>query len=177
MALDKPADEKAKLKACEKDLCSIILKKQAKGSDLACSIGRTWEKSKIVNGVKQKQISWTFGDAQCSVDVKMPRAGIIDALTKPSYDLQLAKHTIACKVEREEGVSDVALNTAPKMSFKGGKVDKIWLNVSEIKAPTIIKGAIWTVSKLESSIGLFHGEMVDEVNEFIHEKCAKRYPK
>ena len=176
-ALDKPADEKAKLKACEKQLCSIILKRQAGGSDLACNIGRTWEKSKIVNGVRQKRISWTFGDAQCKVAVKMPRAGIISALTKPSFDLQLAKHTINCQVEREEGVSNVALDMAPKMTFKAGKVDKIWLNVTDIKAPAIIKGAIWTVSQLEANIGVFHGEMIDEVNEFIHQKCAKRYPK
>ena len=175
-ALDKPGDERARLKACEKQLCSIILKRRASGDDLACNIGRTWEKSKIVNGVRQKRISWSFGDAQCRVAVKMPRAGIISALTKPNFDLQLAKHTINCQVEREEGVSDVTLRLAPKMAFKAGKVDKIWLNVSEIEAPTIIKGAIWTVSQLEANIGVFHGEMVDEVNEFIHQKCAKRYP-
>ena len=176
MALDRPADEKAKLKACEKKLCAIILKKPASGSDLACNIGRTWEKSRIVNGVRQKRISWTFGDARCTVAVKMPRAGIVSALTKPSFELQLAKHTINCRVEREEGISDIALNMSPKMAFKAGKVDKIWLNVSDIKAPTIIKGALWTVSQLEANVGVFHGEMVDEVNEFIHQKCAKRYP-
>ena len=176
MALDKPADEKAKLKACEKQLCTIILKRRASGSDLACNIGRTWEKSKIVNGVRQKRISWSFGDAQCTVAVNMPRARIINALTKPRFDFQLAKHTINCRVEREEGVSDVTLNLAPKMAFKAGKVEKIWLNVSDINAPAFIKGALWTVSQLEANIGVFHGEMVDEVNEFIHQKCAKRYP-
>ncbi len=175
-ALDTPPDEKKKLKACEKKLCSIILKKDAGGGDLSCDIGRTWEKSKIVKGVKQKKISWTFGDARCTVDVKMKRAAIIAALTKPEHEFSLDKHTIKCLIERSEGVTNVSLDMAPKMSFKAGKVEKIWLNVSNIEAPTIIKGALWTVSQLEQNIGVFHGEMVDETNEFIHEKCAKRYP-
>ncbi len=175
-ALDTPADEKDKLQACEKQLCGIILKKEASGADLSCDIGRTWEKSKIINGVKQKQISWTFGDARCTVDVKMSRAGIIEALTKPAHDLTLDNHTVKCQIERSEGITDVSLDMAPKMSFKAGKVEKIWLNVSKIEAPTIIKGALWTVSKLEQNVGLFHSEMVEETNEFIHQKCAKRYP-
>ena len=73
-------------------------------------------------------------------------------------------------------INDVSINMAPKMSFKGGKVDKIWLNVSEIEAPTLIKGAIWTVTKLEQNVGLFHSDMVEETNKFLHQKCAKRYP-
>lgn len=176
-ALEVPADEKEKLKACEKQLCSIILKKETSGGDLSCDIGRTWQKSKIVKGVKEKNISWTFGDARCSVKVNMPRQGIVDALTKPAYDLQLANHKIHCDVERTDEVSKIDLEMAPKMSFKDGKVAKAWLNVSKIEAPTIIKGALWTVAKLEENVGLFHGEMISEVNEFIHQKCAKRYGK
>ncbi len=174
-ALEVPADEKAKLKACEKQICSIILKKKTAGNDLSCDIGRTWQKSKIVKGVKEKNISWTFGDARCTVKVSMPRKGIVDALTKPAYDLQLPKHKIHCEVERTEEVNKIDIEMAPKMSFKDGKVSKTWLNVSKIEAPAIIKGAIWTVAKLEENIGLFHGEMISEINEFIHEKCAKRH--
>ena len=174
-ALEVPADEKAKLKACEKQICSIILKKKTSGSDLSCDIGRTWQKSKIVKGVKEKNISWTFGDARCTVKVNMPRQGIVDALTKPAYDLQLPKHKIHCEVERTEAVNKIDIEMAPKMSFKDGKVAKTWLNVSNIEAPAIIKGAIWTVAKLEENVGLFHGEMISEINEFIHEKCAKRH--
>ena len=174
-ALETPADEKTKLKACEKQICSIILKKKTSGGDLSCDIGRTWQKSKIVKGVKEKNISWSFGDARCSVKVNMPRQGIIDALTKPAYDLQLAKHKIHCDVERTDTVSKIDLEMAPKMSFKDGKVTKAWLNVSNIEAPAIIKGALWTVATLEENVGLFHGEMISEVNEFIHQKCAKRH--
>lgn len=174
-ALNTPGDEKKKLRACEKKLCNIILKKQATGEDLRCSIGRTWQKSKIVKGVRQKRITWTFGDARCTVDVKMSRAEIIAALSKSKHDVVLDRHTINCQVERSEGITDVKIDMAPKLAFKNGRAEKAWLNVSKIDAPTIIKGALWTVTKLEDNVGLFHAEMIEEINEFVHEKCAKRY--
>ncbi|MGI9520563.1 MAG: hypothetical protein ACR2PG_02835 [Hyphomicrobiaceae bacterium] len=175
LGLEPPADEKRRLKSCERRVCSIILKKDPVGEDLRCNIGRTWQKSKIINGVRQKNISWTFGDAQCAVKVKMPRSQIIAALTRPQYDFVLDKHTIKCQVERTEEITQIDIDMAPKMSFRRGKVQTTWLNVSRIDAPVFIKGALWTVSALEETMGLFQAEMVSEINEFIHEKCAKRY--
>lgn len=174
-ALTPAPDEKEKLKACEQKLCSVILKKEPATGDLACSISKTWEKSKIVNGVKEKKISWTFGDARCGVDLKVANADIVAALTKPTYELKLAPHTISCLVERSEGQTDVKITMAPKIAFKDGKSQKAWLNVSKIDAPTFIKGAIWTVTKIEDNFGLFHSQMISEINEFIGTKCAKRY--
>ncbi len=174
-ALETPADDRDKMKACEKQLCMIVLKKETAGDDLKCDIGRTWEKSQIVDGVKEKKISWTFGDARCTINVNLKRQAIVDAMTRPSYDLVADKHTFKCKIERSEGITDVNVDAAPKMSFKGGKVDKIWLNVSNIEAPTLIKGAIWTAAKLEDNFGLFHSEMVKETNKLITQRCAKNY--
>ena len=174
MALDKKADERTRLKACEKQLCMIVLKKEA-GDDLACKIGKTWQKSKIVDGVRQAKITWSFGDAHCAVDVKVSRAAIIGAMTKPAADVELGKHTVLCDIERSEGMTKVTVDAAPKMSFKAGKVDKIWLNISKIDAPNLMKGAIWTAAKLEANFGIFHGKMKQEINELLHEKCAERY--
>jgi hypothetical protein len=175
LALKPAADEKAKLKACEAQLCGVILNKAPAGGTLACTISKTWEKSKIVNGVKQKKISWTFGDAQCGVDLKVPHDAIIAALTQAKSEFNLQPHTIACVVERDKGTTDVKISMAPKITFKDGKAQKAWLNISKIEAPTIIKGAIWTVSKLEDNFGLFHGQLIKEINTFVHKKCAKRY--
>ena len=177
LALTPVADEKEKLKACERDLCTLVLKKGPAAGDLSCKLSKTWEKSKIVNGVKEKKISWTFGDARCGVDLKVSHADIVAALTKPSHDFKFAPHTVSCQIERSDGVTEVKITMAPRISFKGGKASKAWLNVSKIDAPTMIKGAIWTVTKLEDNFGLFHNQMVSEINEFLHEKCAKRYGK
>lgn len=176
-ALKAGDDEKANLKACEARLCATILDKAPKTGTLACDLKKTWEKSKIVDGVKEKRISWTFGDAQCGVSLKLANDKIVSALTEASYELEFDPHQVSCKIERTDSVTDVQMTLKPKIAFKDGKAEKAWLNVSKIEAPTMIKGAIWTVSRLEDNFGLFHGQMISEINEFMHEKCAKRYRK
>ena len=174
-ALEPSADEQDRLKACEAKLCSLVLKKAPAEGALACKIDKTWAKRRIVDGVKEKKISWTFGDARCGVDLKAPNAEIVAAVSKPAHELKFAPHIVKCEIERSEGVTDIEITMAPKIVFKSGKAEKAWLNVSKIEAPTVIKGAIWTVSRLEDNFGLFHGQMISEINEFLHEKCAKRH--
>ena len=169
------ANESEQLKACEKSICSAALTKKTDG-DLACKIQKTWTKSYIENGVRQKQISWTFGDAQCGVDVKLSNADIASAMSQPKHTVQFEKHTVTCNVERENEVTEIKVELAPKIEFEGGQAKTAWLNVSEINAPTIIGTAIWSVAKLEDNFGLFHGEMISEINEFLGQKCQRRYP-
>ena len=106
----------------------------------------------------------------------MSREAILNVLTKPDGTLEFQKHTVKCEVERENEVTPINISLAPKVTFKDGKAQKAWLNISEIEAPSVVKGAIWTVAKVEDSFGLFHGEMIHEINEFVNEKCAARYP-
>lgn len=172
----KPADdEQERLQACEKNICTAALTKLGSG-DMTCSIQKTWTKSYIEDGVRQKQISWTFGDAQCSVDVKLPNSEIAAAVSQPKHTVQFDEHTVKCNVERENEMTQIDLKLSPKMEFVDGKANKAWLNVSSIEAPTIIKGALWTVATIEDNFGLFHSELISEVNEFLGEKCPKRYP-
>ncbi|MEM7776190.1 MAG: hypothetical protein AAF732_11325 [Pseudomonadota bacterium] len=174
-AITPAADERERLKACEAKICATALKKSGDGP-LVCSIQKTWTKSYIENGVRQKKISWTFGDAQCGVDVNLSNGDIVSALTKPAHTVQFAEHKVACNVEREDSITKVNLTLSPKLEFENGKATKAWLNVSNIEAPTLIKGAIWTVAQLEDRFGLFHSDLISEVNEFLGSKCAKRYP-
>jgi hypothetical protein len=175
-ALDEKANEKEKLKACEQSICQIILDKKAAG-DLKCDLSKTWAKKAIEGGIEKKKISWGFGDARCGVELGLSAGAIVDALTKPEASVEIPKHTVKCEVEREKEVTPINVTLAPKITFKGGKAQKAWLNVSDIEAPAVVKGAIWTAAKLEDTLGVFHGEMIEEINEFVHEKCAKRYAK
>lgn len=168
-------DEREQLKACEARLCEAALTKKQDGS-LSCKIQKTWTKSYIEDGVRQKKITWTFGDAQCGVDLNLNNAEVAKAMGEGKHTVQFDKHTVTCNIERESKMTTVKLDMAPKIEFEGGKAKKAWINVSNIDAPTIIKGAIWTVAKLEDNFGLFHGEMISEINEFLGEKCARRYP-
>ncbi len=176
LALDEIPDEEAKLKACEQSLCTMVIAKPASGDGLTCNLSKTWAKEKLSKGAKEKSLDWGFGDARCGVDLEASRDLIVNAVTKPAHTLALPKHTVKCEIERGEEVTKINISMAPKIEFKDGKAQKAWLNIGDIEAPTVVKGAIWTAAKLEDNFGLFHSEIIEEVNDFIHKKCPKRYP-
>ena len=174
-ALEEKANEREALKACEQRLCTMVGKKEAAGEDLSCALSKTWAKDKIKEGIEKKKIDWSLGDARCGISVEMKRSDILGALKGGAAKLEMAKHTVKCEVEREKEVIPINISLAPKIEFKDGKAVKAWLGVSEIEAPAVVKGAIWTAAKMEDSFGLFHSDMIKEINTFIYEKCPDRY--
>ena len=173
VALEETANERDALKACEKQICEIISKKEASGADFACKLTKTWNKSKIQEGIEKKKLSWGFGNAQCVVEVAVKRSEIVAAMSKPTHTIELPAQTVKCQVEREKDTLDVNVTLAPKLQFKDGKAEKAWLGVKAIEGPAVIRGAIWTVAQAEDYFGLFHTDMVAEINEFTGQKCAK----
>jgi hypothetical protein len=172
-ALERAADEKDVLKACEKRLCDIVVNKQTAGDDLSCHLSKTWAKSNIKDGIEKRKLSWSFGDARCTVDLSAKRDLILGAMTKPEHALELAPHTVKCEIEREGEVTPINITLAPKVTFKNGTADKAWLNVKSIEAPAVVKGAIWTAAQIEDNFGLFQSDMIAEINEFVQKKCPK----
>jgi hypothetical protein len=176
-ALDEGAKEKEVLDACEKSICELLVKKDSSGDDLKCALSKTWGKDKIKSGVEGKKIGWSFGDARCGVNLAVKRQSIVEALTKPEYELKLDPHTIKCEVEREKELTTINISMAPKLQMKEGKVVKAWLGVGNIEAPAAVKGAIWTVAQMEDTFGIFHSDLIKDINKFVHEKCPKRLAK
>ena len=172
-AFEQPAGEKDALRACEKKLCDIVVNKQTAGDDLNCPISKTWLAEKIKDGVSKRRMSWAFGDARCTVDLTAKRDAILGAVTKPEHSLELPTHVVKCEVEREKEITAINISLAPKIAFKNGKAEKAWLNLQSIEGPAVVKGAIWTAAQLEDTFGVFHGDMIEEINEFVIEKCPK----
>ncbi len=172
-ALDEKSEERAQLKACERQICTMLVKKETAGPDFSCKIAKTWSKSKIEEGIKKKKLTWGFGDARCTVDVNAKRASLVGAVINGEHTLQFDPHTIKCEVERENSVTAINVTLAPKISFKGGKAHKAWVGLKAIEAPAVVKGALWTVAQVEDNFGLFHGDMISEINEFVAQKCPK----
>ncbi len=173
-ALDEPADEWDNLKACEKRLCTMILGRKPDGNDLKCAIAKTWVQSSLKGG-ENKGVSWGFGDARCAVDLTLSHTDLYSALTLPKYTVKIPQHTVKCVVEREEQVKPVTIKLAPKLEFKNGKADKVWINLKEIEGPDDVKGTVWVAAGLEDKLGLFHKPMIKSINKFMYEQCAKRY--
>ena len=76
-----------------------------------------------------------------------------------------------------EGNHAINVSLAPKIQLKDGKAAKAWLGITNIDAPTAIKGAIWTVAQMEDTFGVFHSDLIKDINKFVHEKCPKRLAK
>jgi hypothetical protein len=173
-ALEEPPGEAEELKACEKRICTMILEKNPKGEDLRCDVQKTWAKSDLEEG-KSKGVSWGFGDARCKADITLKRADIIGALTLPKYTIRIPPQQVSCVIEREGEVKPLTAKLAPKLTFKNGKADKVWINLESIEGPTDVKSTIWTAAKLEDTLGIFHRPMLKSIDKFVHRQCAKRY--
>lgn len=171
-ALEPRKDEKDRLKACEKSLCTLIVAKKPVKGDLQCPLSKAWSKKTMKEGSGSK-LRWGFGAARCEVDLKVPRETIVGALSAAEIKVTLPPHTVDCEVERENSVDKAQITLAPIIELKDGKAKKIWVNVTDIKAPGVIKGVVWSAAQLEDSVGLFHRRMIKAVNKFIREECPK----
>lgn len=175
LALTPDKDEKDKLKACERKLCDIVLSKSDKGGDYACTLGKTWSQSAIETGAKKSSVSWTFGDARCSVDVGLSRAVIVSAMAKPGFTIEAPEQRITCEVERSGEKKPINAVVAPRIEFKDGKAEKAWINLKSIDAPGDIKALASTLTKLHDKAGLFHGGTIKSINRLLHKTCAEEY--
>ncbi len=176
-ALEAVKNEKAQLKACERQLCRAIISKSPNGKPVACKLNKMWGKAKLKKGADSKAIRWNFGDARCAVNLQLDRKLIAGAMTARKYSLFMPEHTVNCDVETGDGIKPVQIVLAPKIKFKKGKAYKAWLKVKKVRGPGLVKGLVWTTVKLEDSIGIFHGELIKTINKFIHKQCPERYSK
>jgi len=171
-AIEPRADEKERIKACEKSLCQGVVSRKPASGELQCPLSKVWSKKTMKEGSARK-LRWGFGAAKCEVDLKVPRDMIIGALSAAEIKVTLPPHVVQCEVERESSVDKAQITLAPIIEFKNGKAKKIWVNVTEIKAPGVIKGVVWSAVQLEDTVGVFHRRMVKSVNKFIRKQCPK----
>jgi hypothetical protein len=175
LALDEGAGEKHAIQACDQRLCAILMQKNPKGDDLKCELTKTWAKSTIKEADSQK-LSWGFGDARCTVKLNLSRALIVAAMTSSRYKLFVPPHTAHCVVEEEGKPHRLTATLAPKIVFKDGKVEKIWINLVSVEGTASIKGTISLAAQLTDNIGIFHRPMIKAVNRFIDKHCPTKYP-
>lgn len=173
-ALVEGKDEKDNLRACERQLCEIFLKKSLKGDDLQCRIVKTWAKSTIKNGV-DKKISWTSGDARCEMDLHLSRAELVAAVSAPQHRFMFKPHLIRCAIEEDKDVKSIRVLLAPEVEFKNGIAVGGKVHVKKIDAPFLFKTGIWTAATLIDKVGLFQKELTKEINKLSQKRCPEVY--
>jgi len=174
-ALDEQSGEAKAISACEKQLCTLLLQRKPVGSDLKCQLTKTWRQSTIKEA-ESSTLKWGHGDTRCSVDINLARAAVVSAMTSEEFTYEIPKHTAHCVIEQNGQVTNVTAKLAPKIIFKNGKAEKVWINLKDVDGPVSIKATIWTAARLADGVGLFHRKMIKSMNKFIERGCANKYP-
>jgi hypothetical protein len=79
-------------------------------------------------------------------------------------------------VEQDGKLEKVTATLAPKIVFKDGKADKVWVNLKDVEGPAGLKATLVTAAELADRLGLFHRQMLRAVNRYIYRHCPKDYP-
>lgn len=163
--------EKEQRKACKVAICAAFRNKKP-GDDIACNVVKTWRKEQIDVSLSKAKVSWPWGKVQCTTDIKLKRADLIKSMTEPKFENALDKHTVACTVARDkEAPAEIKFDFTPKVTFENGKAVKASLNWGTIEAPTLVKGAMWTATATDNTFNVLQGSIVDDINDFVANKC------
>jgi hypothetical protein len=172
LALDEQRGEEAAIKACDLRLCSILVSKNPAGDNLACTLTKTWARSSIKEADTNK-LTWGFGDARCSVDLDVSRATLVSALTSDEAKFRLPPHTAHCVIELDGKPENVTAVVSPKIIFKGGKAQQVWINLKSIEGPGAIQLTVQTAAYLADTLGLFHKRMIKQINRYVERHCPE----
>jgi hypothetical protein len=176
LALEEQKGEAQAIDACDERLCRMLQQKAPAGEDLKCRLTKTWAKSTIKEA-DRSELRWGFGDARCSVELHVSRASIVAAMTSGQpFKFWLPPHTANCVVEQDGQPKPITATVAPKIVFRGGRAEKIWINLVRIDGPASVTGWLSAAAQLTDSVGIFHRAMLKSVNGYVYKHCPKYYP-
>jgi hypothetical protein len=160
-------------KACKVAICDAFHNRKP-GADIACAITKSMRKEQLTKIVSKAKVSWPWGRVVCKTDVKASRDMLIKAMTEAKAEAQFEMHKITCTVERDkESPSEITAELSPKITFENGKATKASLQWGKVEGPTVIKGAMWTATAADNTIGVLQSMIVEDVNDFVDKKCEE----
>jgi hypothetical protein len=171
-ALDEQRGEEAAIKACDLRLCQILVSKNPAGDNLKCTLTKTWARSSIKEADSNK-LSWGFGDARCSVDLDVSRATLVTSISSDEAKFRLPPHTANCVIEQDGKLEKVTAVVSPKIVFKAGKAEQVWVNLKSVEGPAAIELTVKTAAYLADTLGLFHKRMIKQINRYIERHCPE----
>jgi hypothetical protein len=123
--------------------------------------------------MERGKVTWPWGYARCSTNLKFDRAELVKSMTLPEFEAKFDQHDIRCELEGETEKFEVKLQIQPKVTFKEGKAVKASLNWGKIEAPKLAKTALWSATAADNSFGVLQTIVVDDINEFIQTRCME----
>jgi hypothetical protein len=160
-------------KTCKLALCAAFHNRKTTEGDVTCSVLKTWRKEQLTKMVSKGGVSWPWGNARCTTDLKFKRETLAKAMTEPEYEASFDRHEIKCELDREKDKYEVKVEIAPKVTFKNGKAVKAALNWGKIDAPLLAKSALWPATAADNSLGVLQNTVIDDINDFVDAKCTE----
>jgi hypothetical protein len=165
--------ERATRRQCAIALCSTLHNHKPDAGDVTCSVQKTWRKELLVKIMERGKVTWPWGYARCSTNLKFDRAALVKSMTLPEFEAKFDQHDIRCELEGETEKFEVKLQIQPKVTFKEGKAVKASLNWGRIEAPKLAKTALWSATAADNSFGVLQTIVVDDINDFIQTRCME----
>jgi hypothetical protein len=165
--------ERASRRQCAVELCATLHNHKPDTGDVSCGVRKTWRKDVLVKMLERGKVTWPWGNAHCSTELKFDRGVLVKSMTLPEFEAQFEKHDIRCDLEGESEKYEIRLQVQPKVTFKQGKAVKASLNWGKIEAPKLAKTALWSATAADNSFGVLQSIVVDDINEFIQTKCME----
>jgi len=159
--------------ACAIAICSTLHTHKPETGQVSCPITKTWRKEVLTKIMSQAKLTWPWGSARCTTDLKLDRAVLVKAMTEAEVEVRLDTHDMTCELEGEAEKYDIKLQVSPKVTFKQGKATKASLNWGKIVAPTLAKSALWSATAADNVFGILQNTLVEDVNRFLETRCME----
>jgi len=168
------AAEKEARKQCKTDICKVFAGGKAEAGVVTCEVTKTWIETEI-REILLNKIEWPWGHAQCTAKIELDRVMLAKLMSEPETTAKLKKHDLKCTLDRKKaGEGDpylVKLSITPEVTFKARKATKVVMGWSDIDAPMLAHGAIWSATVVDSAFNIVSGTAVEQINSFIFSKC------
>ncbi len=172
------AAEKEARKQCKTEICNALAGKATPGA-VACDATKTWVDADIGANILGGYISWPWGHATCSAHIDLDGAALAKLVSDPEATVKLKKHSLKCLVDKKGGEGKEAdsyvlkLAVAPDVTFKNGKATAVKLNWSDVDAPALLQGAVWSATTLDKTFDVLSGSSVKQINAFLFQSCKE----
>ena len=171
--------EKDARKACKAEICKALAAGTVENGLIACDATKTWLDTEIGDRILLGKISWPLGHAKCTTHIEIDRSDLVKLASSPEATVKLKPHTIKCVVDKKGGQENekdaytLKISLAPEVTFKNGKASSVKLNWSDIDAPTLLQGAIWSATTLDSAFNIMSGSAVAQIDDFMFQHCKE----
>jgi hypothetical protein len=97
----------------------------------------------------------------------------VEAVTEEKATFRPGRLTANCVVEQDGRLEKVTAIVSPKIEFRDGKADKVWIRLKSIDGPASVTLTVQTAAQLADTFGVFHRQMLKNINRYIGRHCPK----